>query len=370
MRAFLFLLTATLALGCQPSTDPGKEKPGAEDVPRRFFSDDSFWNQPIGPAPKIAPQNDYWIGLLAEDPSCEQIGVNVKSYTIPIYPVNKETPRAVIRENAELQQGHANFEEDAADSLYRQHPGFRGKPIPIPANLNPSPGSDAHVAMVDYEQGKAWDMWYVFQDSSSGQWYSNTGMAYDLYGPGVFPVDAFGAQPGESIHQYGPGRAAGVPVLAGTIMHHEVVAGKIEHKISCALRYVAFQEFVYPPATWTDGNFEGGIPEGSILQLDPELDLEQFDLTAGEKVVARAMQEYGMVVVDFAVGSTTYAEGLWYDEARSWDGLIRGWDEAGGIKTIPVRHYRVLDPSENLRQGGDQKKAFFEQFLNQERDCE
>ncbi|MCR9099937.1 MAG: hypothetical protein NXI25_08300 [bacterium] len=369
MKYWLFGLLSLLLSGCQSAT-PTSEAEGGAYSPQRFFSAGSFWNQPIGENPKIAPQNEAWIQLLANDPSCENIGVNVKSYTIPIYSVDSTTPRKVIREHAELQMGHSNFAEDGGDSLYHQHPDFRGQPIPIPEHLSPSPGSDAHVAIVDYAAGKAWDMWYVFRDSSSGQWFSNTGMAYDLYGDGVFEAGSFGARPGESIHQYGPGRAAGVPVFAGTIMYHEVVAGKIEHKLAGALRYADYQNFVYPPATWTDGNYEGGIPEGSTIQLDPGLDLDQFDLTDGEKVVARAMQEYGIVIVDFAVGTTTYAEGLWYDESRSWGGILRGWEEPGGIKSIPVKHYRVLDPAGNLRSGGDQKKAFFQKFLAQERDCD
>ncbi|RMG64292.1 MAG: hypothetical protein D6722_16980 [Bacteroidetes bacterium] len=347
-------------MACQPPAA------STSDQPRRFFASNSFWNQPIGPDPALAPQSGAWIDLLAQDPSCEHIGINVESYTIPIYVVDSLTPTAIIRESAELKRAHQDF---PGSQVFHQGPRFRGQPVPIPARLAPSPGTDAHVAMVDYARGLAWDMWYVFQDSS-GQWCSHTGMQYDLYGSGVFDPAAFPVEVGTSIHGHGPGRAAGVPIIAGAIMHHEVLAGKIEHKLAGALRYVAYQEFAYPPAVWTDGNYEGGIPEGAIIQLDPELDLGAFDLTEAEQVVARALQEYGMVIVDFARGSTLYAEGLWYDASRSWQGLLRGWAEPGGIKSIPVQYYRVLDPGDRLRSGGDRKKAFFLESFEMPRNCD
>ncbi|NJM94918.1 MAG: hypothetical protein HC842_09845, partial [Cytophagales bacterium] len=363
MKKIISIWAASSLLSCGPSgpTTP----PAREQGLRRFFADDSFWNQPISENPTLAAQNNYWINLLAQDPSCENFGLNTREYTIPIYQVDSTTPTQVVRESFELRVSHKDFEDNAVDTdfAFRQYPSFRGKPIPLPAQLAPSPGSDQHVALVDYERGLAWDMWYVFEDSLGG-WRSHTGMHYELFGSGVFDPNDFGMKPGESVHQYGPSRAPGVPAIAGMIMYHEVMAGKIEHRLSCGVRYGAFQQFVYPPAIWTDGNFDGGIPEGSVIQLDPNLDLEQFDLTPEEKVVARALQTYGMVIVDYTKGSTIYAEGLWYDDTRSWEGKLRTWGDEGGIRSIPVKHYRVLDASENLRQGAIAKRRFFHRIIS------
>jgi hypothetical protein len=77
-----------------------------------------------------------------------------------------------------------------------------------------------------------------------------------------------------------------------------------------------------------------------VLQLDPALDLSRFDLLPGERVVARAAQRYGMVVVDYADGSTLYGEGLWGQPGRSWKGVLR--DRDGGLDRIGAEHYRVL----------------------------
>ena len=93
----------------------------------------------------------------------------------------------------------------------------------------------------------------------------------------------------------------------------------------------------------------GGIPEGAVLQLDPALDLSRFDLLPGERVVARAAQRYGMVIVDYAGGSTLYGEGLWGHPTKSWKGVLR--DRNGGLDRIGAEHYRVLRLPPVVRRG-------------------
>ena len=120
----------------------------------------------------------------------------------------------------------------------------------------------------------------------------------------------------------GPSRAAGVPAVAGLILYDEVMAGEIRHKIAAASRFCAYKEFVFP-AAWTDGIVEGGIPEGTLIQLDPNLDLSRFPLTPEERIVCVALQRYGMVLVDIAQGQPVYAEGLWGHPGKSWKGKLR-----------------------------------------------
>jgi len=241
---------------------------------------------------------------------------------------------------------------------FRHHADFDKMGVPIPANFKPSPGSDQHATIIDWKRKLAWDMFLVEKDKTN-HWVSCTGVIVPLDGNGVFNKDDFAVKDDESIHQYGPSRAAGVPSFAGTIMYDEIKAGVIQHKLSCALRYVAYKEFVYP-AIWTDGNFKGGIPEGSVIQLDPKLDLSKFDLLPGEIIVARALQNYGMVVVDFAAGNTLYGEGLWIYPDKSWKGLLREWDS--GLSSIPLEHYRILK-NKNVQEGGDRIKDFFQNLL-------
>jgi len=338
MRILVVLLALSL-IACSPN---GKrdEKP----VVKRFFSTDSFWNQPIPDGSETDPQSNHYISLLKKDHSHKNFGINLTRYTIPIYEVDSTITFVKVGNHP--------------GSNFRHHPAFDQMGAPIPANFKPSPGSDQHATIIDWKRKLAWDMFLVEKDST-GHWTSCTGVIVPLDGPGVLNKTEFPVKDGESIHQYGPSRAAGVPSFAGTIMYDEITRGEINHKLSCALRFVAYKEYVFP-AIWTDGNFKGGVPEGSIIQLDPQLNLSTFGLLPGELIVAKALQKYGMVVVDFAAANVLYGEGLWIYPNKSWDGVLREWN--GGISTIPLDHFRVLK-NYNIQKGGDRIKDFFQDML-------
>lgn len=321
----------------------------------RFFSDSSFWNQPIAKDAEIDKRSDYWISLLERDPSGENFGLNIESYTIPIYEVDSTVKCVKIN-----QIKHRVKKDGTVGTHYRQSERFSAVGFPIPKNMFPSPGTDKHVAAFNRDRNLIWDMFLVRKDIN-GEWESATGMVYPLDGLGVFNREDFNVEIGTSIHGHGPGVAAGIPIVAGVIRYDEIENGSINHRLAGALRFVAYQEFVFP-ATWTDGNFEGGIPEGAVIQLDPVLDLSKYNLTKEELIVAKAMQEYGIVIVDFSVGSTIRVEYLDGLAGRSWKGKLRGWNEPGGIKSIPVSNYRVLKVGE-IQKGGDKKKEFFKDKL-------
>ncbi|MFD2384768.1 hypothetical protein ACFSWD_27255 [Paenibacillus xanthanilyticus] len=202
------------------------------------------------------------------------------------------------------------------------------------------------MALIDYEQGLAWDMWAA-EKRPDGSWWSCTGMKYDLYGSGVFDPSDFPIHNGESIHLYGPSRASGVPIIAGLIMHDEIRDGRIEHKLACACEKVGLLEHSFPPAIWTDGAYPNGIPEGAVIQLDPELDLEAFGLSREEKIIATALQEYGAVMTDYAGGVTLYGEGLWSNPDKSWNGML----DEDGLRKIPFDRYRFIESGATVEKG-------------------
>jgi hypothetical protein len=303
---------------------------------KRFFSDSSFWNQPLPENPEIDPQNAHFISLMKKEPTGAFFKINLKAWTIPVYDVDSTTPRFKI--NLYFLSDAEKIKWNTTKETYGHGKEFDAGLVPIPLNAQADPMEDAHCALIDWKEGVVWDMWGL-KKNADNSWTSKTGMKYYLNGSGVFNPNDFAVQDGQSIHYYGPSRAAGVPAIAGLIMYNEVKAGQIDHKLACATRVNAYKEFT-PPAIWTDGFIVGGIPEGSVIQLDPKLDLSKFKLLPGEVAVAKALQKYGMVVVDIAGANTLYGEGLWGHAGKSWDGLLR--EIEGGISSIPLENYRVL----------------------------
>lgn len=339
------LLLSTLAL---LSSAMASETSASAKAPRRFFSDDSFWNQPISANAEVHPRSAEWIKLLETEPTSQGFLVNSTQWTIPVYEVDRSTPLVKVGNLTITPEEKVRWH--TTRNTFGHGPGF--DMVPIPPQAEPDPKHDAHTAVVDWERNLVWDMWAVSRNPD-GSWKSATGMVYAADGPGVFSTKDLGVKDGESVHFHGPSRAAGVPAVAGLIMYDEVMAGEIRHKIAAASRFCAYKEFVFP-AAWTDGFVEGGIPEGTVIQLDPNLDLSAFKLTREERIVCVALQRYGMVLVDIAQGQPIYAEGLWGHPGKSWDGKLPHGD--GGITRIPFKHYRILKSGAVTRQGDGRSK--------------
>jgi hypothetical protein len=154
-------------------------------APRRFFSDNSFWNQKIPAGTPTHPMSGYWISLLKMDQTCKAFLINIDTYTIPVYQVTDATPRQVVKPISAMADAAEGRPEGESVKHIHQHPSFQGQLVPIPENLEPSPGTDQHVAIVDYKAGKMWDMWYM-KRLPDGSWASSTGMITDINGPGVY----------------------------------------------------------------------------------------------------------------------------------------------------------------------------------------
>jgi len=313
---------------------------------KRFFSDDSFWNQPIPASPAIDPRNDQWIRMLELEPSGENFSTVFSKWTIPVYEADNNTPYVTVQRHALDEQEIATWVTSRNRTHFGHGPDF--SPVPFPMGARPDLEDDAHFCVVDWNRMLGWDMWGLKQ-REDGSWESKTGMCFRLDGSDIYNAEQLGYIDNESVHFHGPSRAAGVPAAAGLIRYDEVMSGEIRHKLSCATRFAAKQTFVYP-ASWTDGYVEGGIPEGAVIQLDPELDLNHFELTPEERVIAKALQVYGMVVVDIAQGQPLYAEGLWAHPDKSWEGKLSEWEDRG-INSIPYKHYRVLEITNPVHRG-------------------
>ena len=341
-------LFALLSVAAWAATDPASVAPAPARPVHRFFADDSYWNQPIPANAEVDPRTERWVKLLATEPTKLNFLMNTEQWTIPVYEVDSTTPLVKVGLLAISPAEQVHWHTDRA---FFGH-GKDFDLVPLPKTASPDPQSDSHLAVVDWQRKLVWDMWALSRNAD-GTWKSATGMVYASDGPGVFATADLGVKDGESVHFHGPSRAAGVPAVAGLILYDEVAAGEIRHKIAAASRFCAYKEFVFP-AAWTDGFTEGGIPEGTLIQLDPKLDLSKYSLTREERIVCVALQRYGMVLVDIAEGQPLYAEGLWGHPGKSWQGKLD--HGVGGISAISYDHFRMLKTGEAVKMGDGRSK--------------
>ncbi len=301
---------------------------------KRPFGSDSFWNTPIPENPEIDGKSNSFIKLLGNTKSEKRaVYINSTKWTIPVYHVRSSQIPMVQVVPLKVRGNHDGFA-----------PNFNGW-APIPPEAKPDSEQDSHMCIIDDDNDMVYDFFCIRY--KEGKIHTRSAITYPLYGSGVFDKIPFNFEPGTSVHDYGPCRAAGTALLGGLVFHDELTSGKIEHKIALATDLNENQKFVFP-AIWTDGFTEGGLPEGAVVQLDPELDLGKFDLCPAAKTLAVALQKYGMVNVDVAGGICIYLENLNFNPGKSWKGLVdSGWI----LETLGLDHFRVLK-MENIKDGG------------------
>ncbi|MCH9646963.1 MAG: hypothetical protein K0U98_01925, partial [Deltaproteobacteria bacterium] len=302
----------------------------------RPFRADSPWNTPIPADAEIHPDSalmiDFLVDTLRDLGTSDHVAINVVSWTSPIHLIDSSVaPRIDI--------------QTTGDSIYwSTDPDGNGvaENIPMP-EIGPwqDPQTDGHMIMVDLEVMRAWEFSRA-TPLGGGAWRASVIDTWDLKGPGWRTAFV-------SPSWWRSGSvASGLSRLAGTVRPEEVQAGVIDHPLlvlsptnrSSSLPGGADNELC-PPASRSDGWGVGShfIPEGALLQLDPDLDLDELDLSNPAKVVARAMQIYGMYVFDngptFAVPFQNLGPtgGIW--ASPELIGIV-------DVRNIPVEHFRVL----------------------------
>ena len=330
LPAFFFIMVSTIAIA-DSTGYLGMSLP-ADFTP---FTDDSPWNTPIPDTAQVDPGSPLMMGTVID--VLDSIGaprylrVNYRVWTSPIHVIDAATcPRIDI--------------PTTGDGLYwTTDPDGDGiaQNIPMPESGPwPDPQADHHMIMVDTTLMLAWEFSYA-EPLGGGQWEASRVDIYDLHGPGWRP--AFVDPNWWRIGCVG----AGVNRLAGTVRIEEVLAGEIDHPLLCCTPANRSKSLpggnpkeLCPPASMTDGWRVGpeNVPEGAVFRLDPSLDLDALGFCEPAKVVARAMQEYGMYNVDNGGAFAVYFQNL--GSANSpWEAIP---NLISDLQSLPVTAFRVL----------------------------
>lgn len=192
-------------------------------------------------------------------------------------------------------------------------------PIPLDAPVEGGNGSsgDRHVIVV--QQGTC-QLFELYASSRRGAgWEAYSGARFDLNSNTLRPLGWTSAD------------AAGLPILPGLVRYDEVAAGVINHAIR--VTFAQTQAAYILPATHqassqTDADL---APMGLRLRLRADFDLSA--LTGQARVIAVAMQQYGLIVADN--GSNWFFQGA----------PSAGWidDDLNQLKDIPGTAFEVVD---------------------------
>jgi hypothetical protein len=302
-----------------PTTLPPSPPTGVDAV--RPYAADSPWNTPIPASPRLHPQSASYVQRIA---SAGYFGSNPDQYSYPVHLVDSSTPMRTVRLTGYFSDVYS---EDARTNL--RAPTLQ---VPVPAVAASSPGSDGSIIFWDPVTGAEWGFWR-FWPNSDGSFTATNGYRYNTNWSGVPPKNP------SSTSSLFISRGAGVPYLTGLVRRWEMDRGRIDHALAFAYNFPA-PSHVYP-ATKSDGTGDPvlDVPEGARLQLDPSLteaDFDRWGLDREARVLARAMQEYGMYVIDRSGHPKIMIED---SRTAGWNGSVNDDTVAG----IPLSAFRVID---------------------------
>jgi hypothetical protein len=291
----------------------------------RPFSDDSPWNARIPPDPELDPDSAAMIADFAtSSPFGQKVDINMQQWSVPMYFADASTPRVTVR--ADLGGlGFTGSDGMNATAL-----------VPIPAGAVPDPQGDGHMLIIDRVNLIEWGFYQARPDGTG--WRCTLCANISLSGTGVRP---FKPQNPTWYTSHGS-RACGFPLVAGLVRAEAVRAGRIDHALEIAYPHIRAGLYTSPASTaqarvGDQAIKTRGIPCGGRIQLDPTLDLDSLGLSAGGKVVARALQEYGAYVGDFSGGISLHADVSASAKAQ-FAGVLSDYD----LAMIDLRRFRVL----------------------------
>lgn len=303
-----------------PDTPTPPSGPAAPLGVPELYSATSPWNTPVGASP-VASNSAQLVGAIADNG--QPLTSDPDQYAIPVYTYDAASPRATVEVS-----GYFSSYDAGDDSRvgYGDSPTITG--VPVPAGAVQSEGSDGQIVFFDPVSKTEYSFWQ-WSRSAGGTYTATNGYRYHTSA-------AYGGRFADGL----AGRGAGLPYLAGLVRPWEVAQGHIDHALAFAYASPA-PSFVYP-ASKTDGDGVAGtdVPEGARLQLDPavtDAQLTAWGLSPTAKIVARALQVYGMYVVDNSGSSKIYLE----------DRLTAHWDASVTrdlVAGIPWSAFRVVAP--------------------------
>ena len=296
LAALIFVVLSLTKSPSQTSVTP-RARPTQTPEPapaERLFAPDSVWNAPIAATATVDPASDRMIAALQSEVSSEvadHTGPDIgTAITATMYQVGPNQPTA-----------HVQLSDPTASWRASLQSAFNA--VPIPADAQPAANSDAEMTIWQPSTNKLWEFFHTTKDADG--WHAAWGGAIENVSrsPGYYTSESW---PG-ALPVWGA-TATSLPAAAGVITLQDIQRGRINHALALELPDPRAGVWTWPAqrsdGTGTDPN---GLPEGSRLRLDPSLNLAALHLPRLTLMIARAAQEYGLIVRD----QTHHAIGLY-----------------------------------------------------------
>jgi len=314
------LVLATLALAAAAAAAPGDPvldraataaAPARRHVPAGgptiagcpVFPATNAWNTDVRDAPRhpLSAQIIATIRSVGGDRFHPDFGED-PTYGIPFVVVPADQPRVPIR---------------YTDHGDESDPGPFPIPLDAPVEGGAASSGDRHVIAVQEGSCELFELFAGVRDGAG--WAAASGARFDLRTGALRPLGWTSAD------------AAGLPILPGLVRHEEVAAGEIRHALRVTFARTQ-RGFVLPATHFASRLTDPTLPPmGLRLRLRADHDIG--GLSGQARVIAAALQRYGLIVADN--GSNWYVQGApspWWDD-----------EDLSQLKRIPGSAFEVVD---------------------------
>ncbi len=283
-----------------------------------YFTTQMFFNTDVSTVPK-SPASDSLIAALASEGGWGNSNVMQIDFAIDVLGADSTTPHRAFTPTSDWSS-----------------PDCDSDPVPVPVGGNVegetgyacTGGGDCHLIVVDKDAHKLYEMWRADIQSST-----------TFYG-GCLAIWNLGQTYSDSLRgdQCTSADAAGYPIAPLLFTADEVAAGHIDHAIRFILPNNRVQRGYTRPATHASSTtgISSAPAYGVHLRLRADYPIDSLP-TEGAKVVARAMQKYGMYHADGGnIALTAQAD---THTTAKWAGLLGSHD----LSALQVTDFEVID---------------------------